>query len=33
VRRDVFDRLVAYRTGRTLPTWEAVLEELLKGRG
>jgi hypothetical protein len=32
VRRDLFDRLVAYRTRRTLPTWEAVLEELLEER-
>jgi hypothetical protein len=32
VRRDVFDRLVAYRTRRTLPTWEDVVDELLEGR-
>jgi hypothetical protein len=32
VHRDVFDRLTAYRTRRTLPTWEGVLEELLEGR-
>ena len=32
VRRDVFDRLVAYRTRRTLPTWEDVVDELLDGR-
>lgn len=29
VRRDVFDRLIAYRSGRGLPTWEATLEALL----
>jgi len=33
VHSEVFDRLVAYRNARTLPTWEAVLEELLEGRG
>jgi Family of unknown function (DUF6084) len=27
--RDVFDRLLAYKAGRTLPTWEAALGELL----
>lgn len=32
VRRDVFDRLAAYRTSRSLPTWEAAIEELLEGR-
>jgi hypothetical protein len=32
VRSDVFDRLVAYRTRRTLPTWEDVVDELLEGR-
>ncbi|HEX3268681.1 MAG TPA: DUF6084 family protein [Gaiellaceae bacterium] len=32
VRRDVFDRLVAYRTSHALPTWEAVIDDLLKGR-
>jgi hypothetical protein len=30
LRRDVFDRLVAYRSRRGLPTWELALEELLK---
>ena len=30
VRRDVFDRLTAYRTARMLPTWESVLDELLE---
>lgn len=29
VRRDVFDRLQAYRTSRSLLTWEDALEELL----
>ena len=29
LRRDVFDRLVAYKGGRTLPTWEATIAELL----
>jgi Family of unknown function (DUF6084) len=29
LRRDVYDRLLAYKAGRTLPTWEAALEELL----
>lgn len=29
VRRDVFDRLVAYRSGQGLATWEAALEALL----
>jgi hypothetical protein len=32
VHRELFDRLAAYRARRTLPTWEAVLEELLEGR-
>ena len=32
VHRDVFERLAAYRARRTLPTWDAVLEELLEGR-
>ena len=27
--RDVFDRLLAYKAGRTLPTWEAAIRELL----
>jgi Family of unknown function (DUF6084) len=30
VRRDVFDRLYAYRTRRGLPTWEQALDELLE---
>jgi hypothetical protein len=29
VDRGVFDRLLAYKAGRTLPTWEAALQELL----
>lgn len=29
VRRDVFDRLLAFRSGQGLPTWEATLEALL----
>lgn len=29
VRRDVFDRLIAFRSGRGLPTWDATLEALL----
>ena len=32
VRRDVFDRLAAHKAARTLPTWEATLEDLLDGR-
>jgi Family of unknown function (DUF6084) len=28
---DVYDRLLAYKAGRTLPTWEAAVEELLDG--
>lgn len=32
VRKDVFDRLVAYKAKRALPTWEAAMEELLGGR-
>ena len=32
VHRDLFDRLAAYRSRRTLPTWDAVVEELLEGR-
>ena len=32
VRREVFDRLHAYRSARALPTWEAALEELLEER-
>jgi hypothetical protein len=31
VRRDVFDRLTAYKGERALPTWEATLEDLLDG--
>ena len=31
LRQDVFDRLAAYRASRTLPTWEAAIEELLDG--
>lgn len=33
VHRELFDRLAAYRARRTLPTWDAVVEELLEGRG
>ena len=32
VRRDVYDRLVAYKAERTLPTWEAAIEALLDER-
>jgi Family of unknown function (DUF6084) len=32
IQGDVFDRLVAYKTRRALPTWEATLDELLEGR-
>jgi hypothetical protein len=32
VRRDVFDRLQAYKSSRALLTWEAALEELLDDR-
>jgi hypothetical protein len=32
VRRDVFDRLQAYKSSRTLLTWDAALEELLDDR-
>jgi hypothetical protein len=32
LRRDVFDRLVAFKAARTLPTWEDVITELLDGR-
>lgn len=32
VHRELFDRLAAYRSRRTLPTWDAVVEELLEGR-
>lgn len=31
VRRDVFDRLAAYKGRRALPTWEATLDDLLDG--
>jgi hypothetical protein len=31
MRRDVFDRLAAFRTERMLPTWESVIDELLEG--
>jgi hypothetical protein len=30
LRRDVFDRLYRYKTGRGLPTWEQALEDLLR---
>ena len=30
LRRDTFDRLYAYKAGRTDPTWEAALESLLE---
>lgn len=30
VQDDVFERLVAYKARHTLPTWDAVLEKLLK---
>lgn len=30
LRRDVFDRLNAYRAGRALPSWEAAIEALLE---
>jgi hypothetical protein len=33
VRRDVFDRLAAYRTARMLPTWESVFDDLLARGG
>ena len=33
VRRDVFDRLAAYRTARMLPTWESVVDDLLADGG
>lgn len=29
LRQDVFDRLQAYKAGRSLPTWEATVEALL----
>jgi Family of unknown function (DUF6084) len=31
IDRVVFDRLLAYKAARTLPTWEAALDELLEG--
>jgi hypothetical protein len=33
LRRDAFDRLVAYKAERSLPTWESVVDELLRERG
>jgi hypothetical protein len=33
VRRDAFDRLAQFRARRSLPTWEAVVDELLRERG
>jgi hypothetical protein len=30
LRSDVFERLVAYKAQRALPTWEATIEELLR---
>jgi Family of unknown function (DUF6084) len=30
VHKDVFDRLAAYKGRRTLPTWEATIEDLLE---
>ncbi len=33
VRKDVFDKLYAYKAQHTLPTWEATLEELLRSSG
>lgn len=30
LRRDAFDALYAYKTGRGLPTWERAIEELLE---
>jgi hypothetical protein len=32
VRREVFDRLYAFRAARALPTWDATLEALLEDR-
>jgi hypothetical protein len=32
LRKDVFDRLAAYKARATLPTWEAALESLLEAR-
>jgi hypothetical protein len=33
VRRDVFDRLVAYKAQRTLPTWDDAVTSLLEDAG
>ena len=32
LRDDVFDRLVAYKARRSLPTWDVTIDELLTGR-
>jgi len=32
LHRDVFDRLVAYKAARALPSWDAVASDLLEGR-
>jgi hypothetical protein len=32
VRRDVYERLVAYKAQRALPTWESTIEDLLDER-
>jgi hypothetical protein len=32
LQRDAFERLVAYKAQRTLPTWEAVVADLLEGK-
>jgi hypothetical protein len=32
LRRDIFDRLYAYKAQRSLPTWEAAIEQLLEDR-
>jgi Family of unknown function (DUF6084) len=32
IRRDSFDRLYAYKARRSLPTWEAALDQLLEGQ-
>ena len=32
VRKDVFDRLYAYKARHALPTWEGALDHLLQGR-
>jgi hypothetical protein len=31
LRKDVFDRLLAYKSPRALPTWEQAVESLLLG--